>query len=324
MKIIVTGGSGFVGNSVIKRLVADGHDVRAIYRSPAAKVKVEAAGGTPLEGDLNKIEGFAGYLKWAEVVVHCAAPVVFWESWEFYKKNMIEPTLELAKAASRAGVKRFIQVSSESVLQDRAPLVNIDENHPYPAIPNSNYGRAKKEIELYLRSVPFAMETIIIRPPFVWGPECPLLETIAARAQPQDGVIGKIKQQIVGLQWIDQGQSFFEAVHVKNLAQAISLAITNGNNRQVYFVTDLEPYTVRDFITRNLRKMAAPVPNKSIPASLAWKLAGICEAIWRMLHIVKIAPPVTRFDVAFMAMPRRYRIDKAIHELGYKPESMPI
>ena len=275
MRILVTGGSGFLGHHVVNRLVASGHEVHALVRSPTANQKVKSIGAIPLLGDLTKLERFEAQLKSFEAIIHCAAPVVFWESWDFYKKNLLDTTLDLVQAASRAGVKRFVHLSSESVLQATLPLSGIDESFPYPSEPNSFYGKAKKDIEIYLRSAPLPMETIILRPPFVWGPECPAFQTISGKARAGT------------FSWIADGQSEFEAIHVENLAEAAVLALTKGKNRQVYFVTDGQPYTVKSFFSSYFDKAAITQPSKSINLTVATIAASCVEGLWKIFKIKK-------------------------------------
>jgi len=292
---------------VVRRLLAGGHEVEVLVRSPVARQKIESLGAGALEGDLTRIDTFVGKLRSFEAVIHCAAPLVFWGEWEFYKKNLLDTTLGLVQACSRVGVKRFVQISSESVLQANGPLEGIDEKFPYPPEPNSYYGKAKREIEIYLKSAPFKMETVIVRPPFIWGPQCPALLAIAEKAYKGSFV------------WVNHGKSPFEAVHVENLAQATVLALEKGVNRQVYFVTDDQPYTVRSFFVPIFSRQNVPIPERSISLKLGNFLARLSEAVWKKFKIKK-APPLSKFDLAFVSMPRRYSIALARSELGYAPQ----
>lgn len=92
--------------------------------------------------DIECVEKFTNMLRQFDVVVHCAAPVEFWGPWEKYEKGIIASSLELAKACNEQKVKRFIYISSESVLQDKEDLLDIDEDHPYSQEPNSFYGKS--------------------------------------------------------------------------------------------------------------------------------------------------------------------------------------
>lgn len=304
MNVFVTGGSGFLGQVVVRRLRESGHHVRALARSRQAAEKLSAWGAEPVEGDLDHPERIP--LKGVDAVVHCAAPVEFWGPWRKFEKQIVQASVSLARAADRAGVKRFVHISSESVLQERGPLLDINEAHPYPLKANSVYGEAKRQAEVALLALPLQMELLILRPTFIYGPGCPALETI----------LGKAKSG--GFMWIDDGQSPFEAVHVENVADAILAALTKGEPRAIYNITDGERRTVREFFTNLFSVAGVPVPARSLPGWLASGLAGFVEAFWRLLRI-ETPPPLSRFELAFVAQPRRYDISRARAELGYQP-----
>ncbi|MGZ3771879.1 MAG: NAD-dependent epimerase/dehydratase family protein [Bdellovibrio sp.] len=167
MKIFITGGSGFLGKQVIKRLITEGHSVTALARSESSRKIVEQLGATAQSGDIHEIKSFFDVLKTFDIVIHAAAPVEFWGPWQKYQAGIIDSTLELANACAQQGVKRFIHISSESVLQDKEPLLNINEDYAYPDQPNSFYGKAKKIVEQKLLQLNCQMEIIILRPTFI-------------------------------------------------------------------------------------------------------------------------------------------------------------
>lgn len=305
-KIFVTGGSGFLGKYVIRRLIADGHQVTGLARSPMSASILKELEASVLDGDISEISSFKNSLKDLDVVIHCAAPVDFWGPWEKYQKSIVNASLELAKACIERKIKRFIYVSSEAVLQDKRNLLEIDEDHPYPQEPNSYYGKSKMLAERELLQLRGETEIIILRPTFIWGPGCPALDTISEKVK-----FGKFA-------WIDQGQANFEAVHVENVAEAIALSLTKGKNRHIYFVTDNEPSTVKSFFGAYLKAMGIRIPEKSISSHLALPLATTVEYIWDVIGF-RTPPPLTRFDLAFVSMPRKYKIDRIQHDLGYRP-----
>lgn len=306
MRVFITGGSGFLGKASIRRLVASGHEVFALARSQKAQAAVEGLGARAIQGDLQFIESLRSRLEEFDVVVHCAAPVKFWGPWEEFDDGITRTTMRLARLADDSGVKRFVHISSESVLQDKGSLLDIDESYPYPDKPNSHYGTAKKLAEQRLLESTFKMDVVILRPTFIWGEECPALFAIEEKVRSQKFV------------WIDRGNSAFEAVHVENVAHAIVLSLSAGKNKGVYFITDQEPATVRDFFDRFFETRKLRAPKLSLPGSVARPMASASEALWRFLNL-RMAPPLTRFDLAFVSQPRRYVTFKAATELGYEP-----
>jgi len=306
MKVFVTGGTGLVGKKAIERFCKQGVAVHALARSDSSAKHITSLGAVHVIGSLENLDTWKSVLKDCDTVVHCAAPVEFWGEWKKFEDGIVVATTNLFKAAMDAGVRRFVHISSESVLQDIEPLMGIDEAFPYPATPNSFYGLAKKQAELALLSFQSATELVILRPSFVWGKNAAALAQVAEMAK-----AGKFM-------WASKGICAFEWVHVDNLAEAIFCAAKAKNAKGVYFVTDDEPIDVYGFFSHYFTAIGIKVPTQSLPNVLIKTLAAIVESIWKVLGI-KSKPPLTRFDWAFIGMPRRYNIAKIKKDLGYSP-----
>jgi nucleoside-diphosphate-sugar epimerase len=119
--------------------------------------------------------------------------------------------------------------------------------------------------------------------------------------------------------WASEGKIPFESVHILNLINAIVLAIQHGTGKNVYFVTDDEESSVRDFFSRIFEAYGVPQPRRSLPTEVIRLAASLTESIWSMLAI-KSKPPITRFEWAFVGMPRKYSVAKIKGDLGYKPK----
>ncbi len=306
MNIFVTGGSGFLGKRLIKRLINDNHNVIALARSDSAQKTIEQLGVKVIKGNLDNINEWEAQLLGQDIVIHCAAPVEFWGSWDKFYQEITLATKNLLISASRMNVKRFIYISSESVLQDVFPLIDIDETYPYPAEPNSYYGKAKKLAEEEILDFSTNMKCIILRPTYIWGKGDKTPQTLAQKVKSGQFL------------WIDNGKCVIETVHVDNLVEAISLACVKGENKEIYIVTDDEPITVRDYFTKLFKISGINPPNTNLPSFIVNPLASVIEATWKLFNI-KTAPPLSRFEISFVAMPRKYNISKVKRELGYKP-----
>jgi nucleoside-diphosphate-sugar epimerase len=104
----VTGGSGFVGGALIRRLVADGWRVRALARSDRSAAKVEAAGAEALGGDLDDKESMRAGAEGCETAFHATAE---WGQWEELERINFGGTQRAPGACRNAGVRRFVHVS---------------------------------------------------------------------------------------------------------------------------------------------------------------------------------------------------------------------
>jgi nucleoside-diphosphate-sugar epimerase len=306
MKTFITGGSGFLGQRLIARLKQEGHEVTALSRSPKSDALLKALGATTIRGALTDIEVWQDALEGQEVAVHAASPIEVWGDWKDFERDIVRASLDLYRAAARHKVRRFIQISSESVLQGDGPLLDVGEAHPYPTEPNSFYGKAKMQVEQGLLANAAGTECIILRPTFIWG----------QGGEQLDKVVDKVRRG--QFMWIDQGEVSMEMVHVDNVVEAVRLALTQGGSGQVFWVTDGRPMPAREFLGALLRARGVEAPNKSMPGSLARPVAAGVEAVWRLLGMASV-PPLSRFQLDFIALPRRYDLGKSQRELGYQP-----
>ncbi|NMM13765.1 MAG: SDR family oxidoreductase [Rhodoferax sp.] len=172
--ILVTGATGFVGSSLVARLVREGIETRACVRRDEASTPdgVSTVNVGELTADVNWSHALAG----VEVIVHLAARVHVMHDTEAdpltaFRAVNVQGTLNLARQAAAAGVKRFVFISSvkvngESTLPGRA-FTEADGPDPQDA-----YGLSKHEAEQGLRQLAAdtSMEMVIIRPPLVYGP----------------------------------------------------------------------------------------------------------------------------------------------------------
>ena len=306
MNVFVTGGTGFLGRVAVAGLVEAGHRVHALARSESSAIVARSVGAEAVLGSLSDPPAWESALSGMDVVIHAAAPVEFWGPWKFFDENIVQATREVAAAAARQGVQRFVYVSSESVLQDRHPLLDIDESYPYPDRPNSSYGLAKQYAEHLLVNMETPMQIIILRPTFVWGRGVPALDTMLSKIKAGE------------FMWVDQGRTIIEMVHVRNVAEALVLACSKGTDRGIYYVTDDNPMPARDFLSRLFVTRGVEPPLKSIPGFVARPAAALVEGAFRLFRAKK-APPLSRFELSFVNMPRRYRIDRIKRDLGYTP-----
>lgn len=310
MKIFVTGGSGFVGQALLRHLLQQGHELGAIYRSEASRAVLQQLGVQHLvAGSLDDITRWQQQLAGYQVVIHAAAPIELWGPWSLFQQQIVDATQQLLLAAEQQGVPRLVYLSSESVWQDAQPLLDIDESLPPVAQPNSSYGLAKKLAEQILLQHQGPIQRVILRPAFIWGPNCPALQ--------------QVQQQVRSGQfvWVDQGQAPFSAIHIDNLLPAISAACQLGRDGGIYALTDDVAYSVRSFFTPLLQQASLPIPRLSLPSWLLRPVAKSGEWLWRHLQLAG-KPPLTRFELAFVSQPRRYRIESARRDLGFAPQAV--
>lgn len=203
MKVLVTGPDGFVGSTVCTMLLAEGHRCRgAQWKAAPLSVGCESA----VVGDINGSTDWKDALQGIDAVVHLAARVHIMDDTAedplaAFRAVNVEGTRRLAEEAAKAGVKRFVFISSikvngeatagggasqcvssevrECTNNSTNELTNFNTNELPPAFserdmpsPEDPYGQSKYEAEVVLRQIEAktGMEVVILRPPLLYGP----------------------------------------------------------------------------------------------------------------------------------------------------------
>jgi nucleoside-diphosphate-sugar epimerase len=304
----VTGGSGFIGQRLIDRLRAEGHDVHALARSPSAAERVRARGAEPVDGDLADFSAMCSGAQGCELAFHAAATLGDWGTPEEFERGNVEGTNNALRACSEAGVRRFVHVGTEAVLLAGQPLVNVDETAPLrpdsPALYSATKARAEQAVLAANRD---GFETVVVRPRFVWGVgDTTLLPVLVEMVRG-----GRFA-------WIGGGLHRTSITHVENTVEGLVLGATRGQPGNAYFVTDGEPVVFREFVSELLATQGVSAPTRTIPAWAASALATAGETAWRRLPLPG-RPPLTRFAYWVSSQECTIRIDKARQQLGYAP-----
>ena len=268
MRMLLTGGSGFVGSHVAERLSELGHTVRALVRPSSDKRALEKVGGLELvTGAVENRASLDDAVKGCDAVVHVAGLVKARSSKEFFDVNA-EGTKNLLDAAIAAGsVRRFVQVSSLAAIGpsfDGSPVADDASAHPV-----NHYGRSKLAGELAVLGAAERIPVTVIRPPLVYGPRD--RETLAFFTSIRHGAL-----PIVG-----DGRNTLSVVYGPDCAAAIvAAALSDGPSGKAYFVEDGAVYVWREAledVERALGKRA--FLRKGVPV---WtlKVAAAASQTW--------------------------------------------
>jgi nucleoside-diphosphate-sugar epimerase len=304
----VTGGSGFIGRALIRRLATGGCEVRALARSPHSAAAVEELGASAVEGSLADREAMAGGARGCEVAFHLAAHLGQWGSREEFMRDNVEGTENALAACREAGVRRFVHCGTEAALIAGEPLRNVDETTPLRPDSKALYPSTKALAEQAVRDANRSeLETVVVRPRFVWGAgDTTLLPELVEMARS-----GR-------LAWIGGGRQLTDVTHVENAVEGLLLGATAGRAGEVYFVTDGEPVVFREFVSALLETQGVEPPTRSVPAPVAGAAAALAETAWRVLPL-RGEPPLTRFAFWISSQECTIDITKARAELDYEP-----
>nr|NIL99129.1 NAD-dependent epimerase/dehydratase family protein [Planctomycetales bacterium] len=170
MKVLVTGGGGFLGKAIVKLLLARGDQVRSFSRS--AYPELDQLGVEQCRGELGDAEAVSRAVAGSDIVFHVAAKAGVWGPYEdFYRANVLG-TRHVIAACRRHGVKRLVHTSSPSVVFDGTDMEGVDESVPYPDHFEAFYPQTKAEAEqLVLQANDDLLATVALRPHLIWGPE---------------------------------------------------------------------------------------------------------------------------------------------------------
>jgi len=306
MKILVTGGAGFLGRHLIPNLVEGGHQVLALTRSASSHEAVRVLGALPVAGDLRSRE--PPYLPAIDAVIHAAALFRFAGPRTPYFRTNVDGTAILLRVAEKAGAGTFVHISAAGVAMDDrgSPLRDIDEGAPTHPDSFSAYLASKSRGEkLVLAADKPGFRTIALRPSAIWGAG--------------DGFSRELPHAIGSgrFAFFDRGDYAFSTCHVDNVVEAVQCALDRGVGGRAYFINDRERQTFREFIAmlaglQGLSIDTAP----SMPYRLAFTLGGLLEAAWAVM-LRKDDPPLSRSMVRMIGREFSTNDAAARRELGY-------
>jgi nucleoside-diphosphate-sugar epimerase len=210
-------------------------------------------------------------------------------------------------AARRAGVARFVHVSTEAVLMDGRPMVRVDESVPYPKRPLGPYAASKGEAERnVLRAAAEGLHACIVRPRAIWGRG----DTVALPR-----MCDAVRQGL--FVWIGAGTHLTSTCHVDNVVEGMLLAAERGGRGEIYFLSDGEPVVFKHWVSDMLATQGLQAPDRSLPHAAAVALGWTVERAWPLLQR-RGDPPISRAVVALIGQECTVRDDKARRELGYQ------
>jgi 2-alkyl-3-oxoalkanoate reductase len=305
MNILVTGGSGFLGQHLARALLDQGHQVRLMGRDMAPARGLIAAGAQPIVADLRDQPAVIAACAGADVVYHVGALSAPWgRRDDFYAINVGGTAAVLAGCRSHA-VRRMIYVSSPSVVFDGRDHRNLTEAAPYPRRFASVYSRTKKLGEDLVNAGSWC-ESVIVRPKAIFGPgDRSLLPRMIAAARQ-----GRLPQ-------IGDGRNLVDLTYVENVADALVLALdAKAAAGKTYMITNDEHVRLWDVIRTVLRRLSIPSNLRRVPLALALAAASLMEC---RAALTGREPLLTRYSAAILGRTQTYDISAARRDLGYRP-----
>lgn len=309
MKVLITGGSGFVGGHLVDRLLARGYSVRSLGRSPQPKLaecRVEV-----VSGDLCDAEVVDAACDGVDAVFHVAARAGIWGSWESYYRPNVIGTQNVIAACRKNKVGRLIYTSTPSVVFNRKAIRAGDETMPYGRDWLCHYAHTKAIAEqAVLAADSDSLKVIALRPHLVFGPGDPhLLPRVVESA-----LSGRLK--IVG-----DGHNQVDVSYVGNVADAHLNALDalerGHGNGSAYFISQGEPVELWPWINSILEGLGHAPLSRKVPLPAAYSVGTLCECWWTLQKRTD-DPPMTRFVAVELAKDHYFDITAAKKVLGYR------
>lgn len=310
MRALVTGGGGFLGRALVRRLVERGDSVRSLARGeyPA----LAALGVEVMRGDVTDAAAVARAASGVDVVFHVAAKAGVGGRFADYVHSNLRGTEVVVAACQQAGVPRLVYTSTPSVVFDPRGHEGADESTPRTTTKISAYAWTKARAEEHVLAAHGpALATCALRPHLIWGPEdTQLTARILARAR-----AGRLRL-------VAGGRSRVDTIYIDNAVDAhldAAEALARGTaGGKAYFLSNDDPRPIADIMGAMLAAGGLPKVTRSIPLGAAYAVGAVLELAFAVLRR-QDEPLMTRFVALQLGTPHWFDISAAKRDLGFVP-----
>ncbi len=311
MKVLVTGGGGFLGSRITQMLHARGDEVTVLGRRRYPHH--EKAGIQTIQADLRDAGAVARACEDMDIVFHVAGLTGIWGKRAAFWDVNVSGTRNVIEGCRVHGVGRLVYTSSPSVVFVEEDMCGVDESHPYPKRYLTHYAETKAAAERSVLAVNApAPATVALRPHLIWGPGDPhLIPRVIARA--------RTKRLIQ----IGDGRNLVDITYVDNAAEAHlqaadALAPGAACAGRAYFISQGEPVSLWPWLNEILAMVGVPPVTRVISYRMAHRIGAILEGVYRLVGATR-EPDMTRFLATQLAKSYYFNISAARRDFGYHP-----
>ena len=308
-KILVTGGGGFLGGAIVRRLVERGDHVISFSRS--FYDDLDMLGIEQLQGDIGDKTAAENACRGIDLVFHVAAKPGVWGPYSDYFNTNVTGTRNIISGCIKHSVSRLVYTSSPSVIFDGTDMEGVDESVPYPDKFYAHYPATKAIAETcVLKATGDNLKSVILRPHLIWGPG-------------DTHFVPRIIKRAKRLVRVGNGRNLVDTIFIDNAAEAHILAADMLEKNptlsgKIYFISQDEPIPAWDMINAILKAAGLNPVRRSIPRQAAWLIGALYEFIYKTLDIDG-EPKMTRFLAEELATSHWFDISAAKNDLGYVP-----
>jgi len=310
VKVLVTGGNGFLGQALVRELLARGHAATSASRRPSAEL--DRLGVRTRACDLRNCEQVEHALEDQDAVLHAAALTgIHGQRADLWRTN-VEGTAHVLAACRKNKIARLVYTSSPSVCFDGRDQRQADESLPYAKRFLAPYPESKALAErAVLAANAPELATCALRPHLILGPGDPhLLPRLVERARRgRLPILGGARNEI-SFTWVENAA----VAHVDALERLAPDAACAG---RAYFIAQEEPVSLWSWLADLFTRGGVPPPSGRVPLALAYAGGAFAELAWKLLRRAG-EPPMTRFLALQLGTSHSYDIRAAKRDLGYR------
>ena len=307
MKILVTGGTGFTGKALVRRLLKDGHQVVALDFQEGLKTQeLSNWGAEVVIGTVTDRAVVDKCMQGVEIVHHLAAAFRQLNVPNSYYWDVnVQGTTNVLEAALQQGVKKFVYCSTCGV-HGNVENPPGDEDSPINAA--DYYQQTKYEAEPIVKEYQQkGMATTILRPAAIYGPGDPERFFMIFR-RVQKGMFPMF----------GNGKTLYHPLYIDHLVDAHVLAQEPGKgDGEAYLIADEEYLEIETLVKKTAEALNVPVKIPHLPILPVIVIGHVCEKVCKPF---KITPPIFPRRVDWYRQNRAFSIDKAKRDLNYAPD----
>ncbi|MDT3739674.1 MAG: NAD-dependent epimerase/dehydratase family protein [Candidatus Kapabacteria bacterium] len=305
---LVTGINGFIGSNLAERLLSEGWQVRGLVRKTSDLKFLEGMDIEYFYGDITEPESLTLPMTGVDKVFHVAALSSDWGHYEKFYKINVDGTMNVARAAYKAGVERMVYISTVAMYGFGRLNVSESDEKRHTEFP---YCQTKKiaEEQVFAYAKASGLRLTAVKPGNVFG-----IKDHTFIEKYLDALIsGKAG-------YVDSGKRKTCPVYIENLVDGIMLASEKEEAiGETFFITDGLDITWREFTEKLSDEMEIKRPKSSFPFMLAFAAAYLMEFIYSAFDS-KEPPLLTRYRIYNGGSDYTFSIEKARRVLGYEPK----
>lgn len=311
MRVLVTGGGGFLGGAILDQLEGVASERRSFSRG--AYPSLVAKGITHFQGSLGDLDAVRRAVQGVDLIFHTAALPGAWGPYELYFEANVIGSRHILQAARESGVKAIVHTSTPSVVHADEGIRGADESIPLSTHFLAHYPKTKAIAEQEMLSASDDTTKICaLRPHLIWGPgDRHLIPRLVQRADQ-----GRLKMIGPPIPRVDS--CYIDDAAVAHVLAAKDLLSIGRSAGKAYFISQGEPWALDELTHEILAAVGVDWQKRYVNQTVARLAGSLCELWYRMLRL-ESEPPMTRFIASQLSTDHWYNIQAAKRDFGFEP-----